>query len=239
MIKFFRKIRQQLLSENKFSKYLLYAIGEIVLVVIGILIALQINTWNEERDNKDLEKQLLSQMYNELKMDYSQLIDNSNYSKRKISAAQLLIKVIDKKVPYHDSLNIEFSNAVVYSSFAPSVNTYETITGTGISILSNEKLQLKIQYLYNNTYKFIADVLKWRSEFYFSEIVSFNINYFKEFSWFEPSIPLDGQELLDDTKYYNILKTEQVLANQEINVYQDAIKKVDELLDLIHSEINE
>ena len=49
MIKFFRKIRQRLLTENKFSKYLLYAIGEIILVVIGILIALQINNWNEGR----------------------------------------------------------------------------------------------------------------------------------------------------------------------------------------------
>lgn len=49
MIKFFRKIRQKLLSENRFSKYLIYAIGEIVLVVIGILIALQINNWNEDR----------------------------------------------------------------------------------------------------------------------------------------------------------------------------------------------
>ena len=52
MIKFFRKIRQKMLSENKFSKYLIYSIGEIVLVVIGILIALQINNWNEERIKK-------------------------------------------------------------------------------------------------------------------------------------------------------------------------------------------
>ena len=49
MINFFRKIRQKLLAENRFTKYLLYGIGEIVLVVIGILIALQINNWNEER----------------------------------------------------------------------------------------------------------------------------------------------------------------------------------------------
>jgi len=47
MIKFFKKIRQQLLTENKLSKYLIYAIGEIILVVIGILIALQINNWNK------------------------------------------------------------------------------------------------------------------------------------------------------------------------------------------------
>ena len=49
MIKFFRRIRQQLLTENKFGKYLKYAIGEIILVVIGILIAIQINTWNENK----------------------------------------------------------------------------------------------------------------------------------------------------------------------------------------------
>ena len=57
MIKFFRSIRQRLVVENRFSKYLLYAIGEIVLVVIGILIALQINNWNQQRieDSKELE----------------------------------------------------------------------------------------------------------------------------------------------------------------------------------------
>jgi hypothetical protein len=62
MIKFFRRIRQQLLKENKFSKYLLYAVGEIVLVVIGILIALQINTWNEERVKKIVLKEHLKNM---------------------------------------------------------------------------------------------------------------------------------------------------------------------------------
>ena len=55
MIKFFRKIRQKILTENKFSKYLLYAIGEIVLVVIGILIALQVNNLNEVEKVKDKE----------------------------------------------------------------------------------------------------------------------------------------------------------------------------------------
>ena len=59
MIKFFRKIRQRLLSENKFSKYLIYAIGEIILVVIGILIALQINNWNENKKLKTEEIKFL------------------------------------------------------------------------------------------------------------------------------------------------------------------------------------
>ena len=51
-MKIFRKIRQKLLTENKFSKYLIYALGEIVLVVIGILIALQINNWNQSKQEQ-------------------------------------------------------------------------------------------------------------------------------------------------------------------------------------------
>ena len=55
MLRLFRQLRQRLLSENKFSRYLLYAIGEIFLVVIGILIALTISTWNEKKQDRELE----------------------------------------------------------------------------------------------------------------------------------------------------------------------------------------
>jgi len=67
MIKFFKTIRQQLVMENKTSKYIKYAIGEIVLVVIGILIALQINTWNDQRKQENEEKQALVN----IKQDFS------------------------------------------------------------------------------------------------------------------------------------------------------------------------
>ena len=69
MIKFFRKIRQKLLTENKFSKYLFYAIGEIVLVVIGILIALQINNWNENKKVETIKKTIYVNLLEDLKTD--------------------------------------------------------------------------------------------------------------------------------------------------------------------------
>ena len=62
MIKFFRNIRKNLLNEGKTSKYIKYAVGEIVLVVIGILIALQINSWNQNRINKISEKLFLKKL---------------------------------------------------------------------------------------------------------------------------------------------------------------------------------
>jgi hypothetical protein len=69
MIKFFRKIRQRLLTENKFSKYLLYAIGEIGLVVIGILIALSINNWNEENKGNSLKSTYIKSLKSDLEID--------------------------------------------------------------------------------------------------------------------------------------------------------------------------
>lgn len=69
MLKFFRKIRQNLLSEGKTTKYFKYAIGEIVLVVIGILIALQINNWNEENKERLVEKQRYQNILNDLVSD--------------------------------------------------------------------------------------------------------------------------------------------------------------------------
>jgi hypothetical protein len=69
MIKFFRKIRQNLLMENKTGKYFKYAIGEIILVVIGILIALQINNWNENRKTDDIRENYLKQLLVDLETD--------------------------------------------------------------------------------------------------------------------------------------------------------------------------
>ncbi|MGB5237466.1 MAG: DUF6090 family protein [Flavobacteriaceae bacterium] len=69
MLQFFRKIRKRLLGENKFSRYLLYALGEILLVVIGILIALQINNWNENNKNQTLEINYLRGLISDLDYD--------------------------------------------------------------------------------------------------------------------------------------------------------------------------
>ena len=88
MIKFFRKIRQKLLSENKFSKYLIYAIGEIALVVIGILIALQINNQNEARKAKVLEIELIRLLITDLEEKKEENISDLKYSDGIIKRSQ-------------------------------------------------------------------------------------------------------------------------------------------------------
>jgi hypothetical protein len=88
MLRFFRQIRQRLLSDNKFSKYLLYAIGEILLVVIGILIALQIDNWNEDRIKRNAEHELLLNLKEELVTNRALLIEAISYTRKSMSGAQ-------------------------------------------------------------------------------------------------------------------------------------------------------
>jgi len=70
MLRFFRTIRQRLLTKNRFSRYLLYAIGEILLVMIGILMALEVNTWENKRQNASLRQEYLQSLITELRADY-------------------------------------------------------------------------------------------------------------------------------------------------------------------------
>ena len=111
MIKFFRKIRQKLLTENKFSKYLIYAIGEIILVVIGILIALSINNWNENRKLNDTIKGVYSIVKSDLLSDI-ETID-------KVFVAiqfndSIFKQVINKKITYDDYLKCNKCMQILY-----------------------------------------------------------------------------------------------------------------------------
>lgn len=95
MITFFKKIRQQLLSKNKFSKYLTYAIGEIILVVIGILIALTINNWNEKQKELAQEQLILKQLHREYTNNLDQLNEKIFMRNEGLLASKTILNFID------------------------------------------------------------------------------------------------------------------------------------------------
>lgn len=129
MIKFFRHIRQRLLTENKISKYLLYAIGEIILVVIGILIALQVNNWREEQqDIKDFNL-IIKEIGNNIRLDSIEMAIDVNDIKKQIECLEFLMN-IDKSIP-NDSLSACIAR--IMHTHWPDYNT------TGIEQLKNNK----------------------------------------------------------------------------------------------------
>ena len=152
MIKFFRKIRQRLLTENKFSKYLLYAVGEIVLVVIGILIALSINNWNESLKTQSRISLHYKELKEELKFDLERInqhiarletIDNHGIYIR----AYLNMKLVEIDTP---RLKRAFLGAGFYVTFDASRVAYDNLVSSGdINLFANNALKRKLGEYHN------------------------------------------------------------------------------------------
>ena len=154
MIKFFRKIRQRLLTENKFSKYLLYAIGEIILVVIGILIALSINNWNEERKESLIEKNYLRRLLVDLENDYKTLSFSKDLSRDRINQVNILSNVIENQSQSNENstLIIESIEKVTWRSYLPlSKIVYNELLNSGnMSLIQSEYLRNLLSNYYED-----------------------------------------------------------------------------------------
>ena len=154
MIKLFRKIRQNLLSEGKTGKYLKYAIGEIVLVVIGILIALQINTWNEHRKSTKLEQQILNGLLVNLEKDSIQLERIINYLSKSLDAQNKIIntsasELINQQSAKKVSGILEDLYYGAYSFF-PNDGYYNSlINDDRIDLIRSEKIKANLIDFYD------------------------------------------------------------------------------------------
>lgn len=143
MIKFFRKIRQKLLSENKFSKYLIYALGEIVLVVIGILIALQINNWNDERKERQRERDLLSQLNSDFKENKRLFDYGLDIFENKLDGCDKAIGFFNlPKDERADSLSKNLPIIFQSYSYNPSNGLIESLlNASSIEVIQNDSLK--------------------------------------------------------------------------------------------------
>ena len=246
MINFFRRIRQQLLSENKFSKYLLYAIGEIVLVVIGILIALQINNWNE-----DHKLAIKTQNY------YQQLLEDLN--KDRIFITQTLSKFDLQRKAYQNYLDkfktSQFTLTSIYEdllhlnteSYALYFNTstIESLQNSGEIVLIPPLLRNKLLDLKRMQQKITRDEsLDNRAKTGVTE----RLSMFMGTSNFWERI--ENQEDLKPVMTMEKSDTEIILGMEAVQGWMDfsekkSIQQLKELLqeiekveELIHKEIN-
>lgn len=144
MIKFFRHIRKSLLMENKTGKYFKYAIGEIVLVVIGILIALQINNWNENKKFRIKEITMLNELHLEFKANKEKLLINTREHEKRYQSTQKAIELlpIDLKKTNLDSLSSYINSSIGFWTFEPSQGTINSlINSSNLDLITNDELR--------------------------------------------------------------------------------------------------
>lgn len=152
MLKFLRKIRKKLLNEGSLKRYLLYAVGEIILVVVGILIALQLNNWNQKRLNKKLEIQYYLNMKDQMNKDLNTIYNEINYNQillNQFSYAKSLL--MQKDVSKMDTLGKIVLRMIDYADFRRKSNVYLTLVNSGeIKYINNYKIIEGLQSLEEN-----------------------------------------------------------------------------------------
>jgi len=178
MIKFFRKIRKNMIKENKVSKYMLYAIGEIVLVVIGILIALSINNWNEGRKEMIEEQKLLVN----LNKEFSKNLNRLEAVIKELDTLELTLTTTLNKVSKTPNLKLSVNqvDSLLFKSLSnpfwnPSEFVLRDLENSGrLRQLSNDSLK---NLLYD--YSMVSSVIRDRDE---DANIAFNflLLYFKE-----------------------------------------------------------
>jgi len=212
MIKFFRKIRQKLLSENKFSKYLIYAIGEIVLVVIGILIALSINNWNQNRLKKKQVDTYLKSIVTDLKSDIIVYERNLKSFDKHIENISQILNSNDYKQLKVDSIYTLVNRT--WSINTLQNRTYEKIKSTGLEdVLGTTEIDNAVNDYYSNSVVHFNYYVNWNGEMTNRDDIFWSFS-----NKFE----------------IGILK---VLNLNSISYKQDSTKRKDELVKLIESTI--
>ena len=180
MIRFFRKIRQELLSKGKTGKYIKYAIGEIVLVVIGILIALQINTWNEERKDSKLEIQVLHEISENLGEDINSLENDVYLNEGAIRNVQIIEDVLANQEILPDSILNRLGKVTFNATYTLKWSGYKNLSNIGFHILTKDTIRQSITNLYETYYSFIKEREAAAKKTTYEYVTPHYLEYFRE-----------------------------------------------------------
>lgn len=242
MIKFFRKIRQKMLTENKFSKYLLYAVGEILLVVIGILIALQINNWNEMQKQKEISKETIQNLKIELLNAKERLVSTANFNNNILDAS-------DKFISYEFSIDElkanpgDVFNFTDYNSFPIDLPILDRELSSERKIVGEPELLIQVRMIKDDIGR-MANQLFYLDEFWNSQISPYLIRtntavmYHKHFKSPDEVIPyVKIQELAEGDEYKNLASISNLFTGGMNRAAVQLISSIDKAL-LIIEEMN-
>lgn len=244
MIKFFRHIRKSLLEQNKMGKYFKYAVGEILLVVIGILIALQINNWNQERLNNIERQKIIASLnleFKQNKIKFSKTRENHANSKK---SGMELMSYIGKQ--NHQNFKQKVIDSLIdgifpMSDYLPSNNAVDDIIQSGkLSTLENPKISSKL-----SDWKSLISTLSSRDdkleEWIFSQVIPYLNKYVswrdvgveKNYNWStRGTLPTNYNYIFTDLEFENILENHIYFINESLRRQDETLKLIDEIIEL-------
>ena len=232
-MKLFKGFRQQLIQENNVKKYLLYAIGEILLVMIGITLAFQADNWNENRERKITEiriyENIREQIIGDKELIQGQMYYNNHYLAQYEYAKDIILTNDQTKM---DTLGIIATNLINYSDFEGEGNIYETMVNSGeIQLLRNQRIINRVRWL-EERYNYVNRM----ENIHYDVMMDFaapNITSAVNFITAEVVDP----DLIFSNEFQNLLFLLIKIMKEKDNTYLSAINEIDGMLALIDEEL--
>ena len=244
MLRFFSKIRFKFAAENRPAKYLRYAIGEILLVVIGILIALQLNDCNENRKNRILEIHILKEIESNLNDDLNEIRSDIAVKDSVILACGDIIQFINNNDIASESFFNNVAWMVVNTHFDPNKSGYSLLVSKGVDLILNDNLRKSISLLYESNYSYYYRYEDELAQFKTHHIYPKLLDYF---SWItKPELLILAQfqitqndliQIKRDDSFMKLIHAISMQNSLVKNRAERTEKKIGELMALINNEL--
>jgi len=236
MIKFFRHIRQNLLSDGKTGKYLKYAIGEIILVVIGILIALGINNWNETKKETIATHNILLEIKEDLLQDKAQLEYSLDKHSKNLEAELRVLKALESRDSLTKKLSSDLGHIHLARTYYSVSKGYELLKEMNLSSSLDKNLRISLTKYYERDIPEVYRELDDDKTEYLGFWIPYLREHFKEWEFEKYAIPYDYNQILEDRNLITALRIDCVNLRGTIKALDLALKSATDLIDKLPKE---
>ncbi|GAB2777332.1 DUF6090 family protein [Salinimicrobium soli] len=245
MISFFRIFHRDLLGRGKIRKYLLYAAGEIVLVVIGILIALQINNWNERRKLQKTEVNSLMELKAALEISRDNLHHLLENNERWQTYNLRIKDYMENRKPYDTTLDVCFGTYYWTGKAQFTTAAYTKLKNNGLELISNKALRKDLVYVFEDYFGQVKNEHEqWDTDFLAYVIYPHHVQLFEKYyppnphpQYDEYAKPTDYEALLENEEFHNIIAENISLRRYSMTFKKELLNKIDSLSFRIDEEI--
>ncbi len=237
MLKLFKKVLKSKFPDSKASVFWIYTLSEFIIVILGILIALKINNWNNERKNRELERIFLNEFKVNLSNDLKDISINIELLGNVLNSNTIIDNYLNCEMTFADSLNSHFGYLYNVILFVNDVSAYESVKSIGLDLIRNNELREKITYLYSGRYSYILKLqelhLMLNQDFLFPAMI-------KELNNYVPLVfasPNDSKQIKESTELKSFIKMNITSLTYQIAAYKSVKKTINEINELIDKEL--
>ena len=237
MLRFIFKSKEIRGKNKEIRTFWIYALGEFFLVFLGILIALQVDNWNQDRRLRKQEDTMLEELLENLKSDLADVDLNIRLQNSAMASSRIILGFLDGEGPWHDSLATHFVALTSGTVFFENISSYESLKSLGIDLISNDSIRLKMTHLYSVTYDYV-NIMEERALTHIFEVMNASMaKHLRMIEFPRCYFPLDASKLRLSNEFRHNLLSSITFNRYMLGLYTDIKEDLADLIQDIEEEL--